>query len=340
MTREAPDKFTDVIASAAKQSSSLRSAKSPGSPRRCATRDDGLHQNLHGTDLIRLPERLTLYARLMRLDRPIGIYLLLWPALWALWFAARGVPDLRVLIVFVLGVVLMRSAGCAINDYADRDIDGHVARTRDRPLASGQLAPWEALAVFAVLSLMAFALTLLLNPLTSALSVAGALLAASYPYMKRFHPLPQVHLGATFGWAIPMAFAAQTGEFPPTLAWLLFVSTVAWTTAYDTIYAISDREDDRRLGVKSTALFFDSNDRLIIGMLQAFALLGLTFAGWLTSRGLPYALGLLCAATLAIYQQKLIAARDPGDCQRAFRNNNYCGMAVFIGLAADYALSA
>ena len=284
-----------------------------------------------------LAERLKLYGRLVRLNRPIGIYLLLWPTLWALWYAAHGVPNGKVLIVFLLGVVLMRSAGCAINDYADRSIDAHVARTQDRPLASGQLSSREALAIFAVLCLAAFTLVCLLNPLTVLFSVVGALLAASYPYMKRFHPLPQLQLGAAFGWAIPMAYTAQTAQFPPFTAWLLFCAALAWTIAYDTMYAMSDREDDIRLGVRSAAILFGRWDRAIIGGLQILALGGLAVIGRLDGRGWIYDAGLLAAAGFAIYQQRLIATGDPDDCQRAFRNNNYLGMSVFAALVLDYA---
>lgn len=285
-----------------------------------------------------MPTRFAPYAKLIRLDRPIGIYLLLWPTLWALWFAANGIPDLRLLIVFVLGVVLMRSAGCAINDYADRDIDPHVARTRERPLASGALSPRDAITVFVVLSLVALALALMLNRLTILFSIPAVLLAASYPYMKRVHPLPQVHLGTAFAWAIPMSFTAVTDELPPPDAWLLFLSAMAWTTAYDTIYAISDREDDLRVGVRSTAIFFGSQDRLAIGILHAIALLGLARVGWLHGRSLLYMLGILSAAGFAIYQQKLIAGREPQACQLAFRNNNYFGLSIFLGLVLDYAV--
>ena len=277
------------------------------------------------------------YARLIRLDRPIGIYLLLWPTLWALWIAAEGVPDLLVLLVFVVGVVLMRSAGCAINDYADREVDPHVARTKTRPLAAGHITPREALGVFAVLGLVAFALVLLLNGLTIALSVVAVLLAATYPFMKRFHHLPQVHLGAAFAWAIPMAFTAVTGLLPPVTAWLLFLATVLWTTAYDTMYAMCDREDDVKIGVKSSAILFGQHDRLIIGILQLLMLALLITVGILSGRGSWYWLGLLAAAMLSVYQQWLIREREPQPSLQAFLNNHWLGMAVFAGIAADYA---
>ncbi len=277
------------------------------------------------------------YARLVRLDRPIGIYLLLWPTLWGLWIAAEGVPDLLVLLVFVAGVVLMRSAGCAINDYADREVDPHVARTKTRPLAAGHITSREALGVFAVLGLSAFALVLLLNGLTIALSVVAVLLAATYPFMKRFHHLPQVHLGAAFAWAIPMAFTAVTNTLPPLVAWLLFLAAVLWTTAYDTMYAMCDREDDVKIGVKSSAILFGQHDRLMIGILQILTLALLVAVGILSERGAWYWLGLVVAAVLSGYQQWLIREREPHSSLQAFLNNHWLGMAVFAGIAADYA---
>lgn len=282
-------------------------------------------------------DKLRHYARLVRLDRPIGIYLLLWPTLWALWIAAEGVPDFLVLLVFIAGVVLMRSAGCAINDYADREVDPHVARTKTRPLAAGHITPREALGVFAVLGLVAFALVLLLNGLTIALSVVAVLLAATYPFMKRFHHLPQVHLGAAFAWAIPMAFTAVTGALPPCVAWLLFLAAVLWTTAYDTMYAMCDREDDVKIGVKSSAILFGQQDRLIIGILQILTLVLLVAVGILSERVAWYWLGLLVAALLSVYQQWLIREREPQSSLQAFLNNHWLGMAVFAGIAADYA---
>ena len=214
-----------------------------------------------------MKERLIQYARLMRLDRPIGIYLLLWPTLWALWIAGEGSPDALVVFVFIAGVTLMRSAGCVINDYADRNFDPHVERTRNRPIAAGRIKPKEALALFAVLCLLAFGLVLLMNRLTILLSLVGVMLAATYPFMKRYTHLPQVYLGAAFGWAVPMAFAAQTGTVPKE-AGLLFVATVLWATAYDTMYGMVDREDDVKIGVKSTAILFGDSDRVIIAIIQ------------------------------------------------------------------------
>lgn len=282
-------------------------------------------------------EKLRHYVHLVRLDRPIGIYLLLWPTLWALWIAAEGVPDLTILFVFVAGVVLMRSAGCAINDYADRDFDPHVARTKARPLAAGHIVPQEALIVFIVLVLIAFLLELLLNGLTIALSVVAVILAATYPFMKRFHHLPQVHLGAAFSWAIPMAFTAVTGEMPPLVAWLLFIAAVLWTTAYDTMYAMCDRDDDLKIGVKSSAILFGKHDRLVVGVLQALTLLLLLVVGMISGRGGWFWLGLLLATGFSVYQQWLIRNREPMPSLRAFLNNHWLGMTVFLGLALDYA---
>jgi len=281
-------------------------------------------------------EKLRHYMHLVRLDRPIGTYLLLWPTLWALWIAAEGVPNLGILFVFVAGVVLMRSAGCAINDYADRDFDAHVQRTQSRPLAAGHIAPKEALWVSAVLALVAFLLALYLNTLTVELSVVAALLAVTYPFMKRFHHLPQVHLGAAFSWAVPMAFTAVTGEMPSLVAWLLFFAAVLWTTAYDTLYAMCDREDDLRIGLKSSAILFGRHDRLIIAVLQVLMLASLATVGVLTGRGVWYGLSLLVAVGLSAYQQWLIRARDPQQSFHAFLNNNWLGMVVFVGLVADY----
>ena len=277
------------------------------------------------------------YALLMRLHRPIGILLLAWPTLWALWFAAGGVPDARVLAVFVAGIVLMRSAGCVINDYADRDFDPHVVRTRDRPIASGRVTPREALVLFAILSLAAFALVWLLNWLTIALSVVGAVLAATYPFFKRFTHLPQFYLGAAFGWGIPLAFAAQTGGVPP-LAWVLFAANIFWSVAYDTEYAMVDRDDDRRIGVKSTAILFGRFDRLMIGVAHALTLALLAVAGVMAQAPLLYYVGLIAAAGFAIYQQGLIRNRAGAGCFNAFLNNNWFGAVIFVALAVGLAL--
>ena len=230
----------------------------------------------------------------------------------------------------------MRSAGCAINDFADRDIDSMVERTRNRPLATGKISPKEALMVFVALSLAAFALVLTLNSLTIFLSIIGVALAATYPFMKRVHYFPQVHLGAAFGWAVPMAFTAQTADFPPPVAWLLFVATILWATAYDTMYAMADRNDDLKIGVKSTAILFGEADRLIIGILQVLLLLDLVLIAWQVDLGVFYYLGLAAAVGFAVYQQRLIADREPKYCFEAFLNNNYFGMAIFLGLVLHY----
>lgn len=284
---------------------------------------------------MRIIERLREYALLMRLNRPIGIFLLLWPALWALLVAGEGRPDPLVLMVFILGVVLMRSAGCVINDFADRRIDGHVQRTRDRPLAAGRVSALEAKLLFLLLCLLAFGLVLLLNTLTILLSFVGALLAATYPFMKRVTHLPQVYLGAAFGWSVPMAFAAQTGSVPP-IAWLLFTTTVLWATAYDTMYAMVDRDDDLVLGVKSTAILFGESDRSIIGIIQAMVLVCLLMIGHQAELGLYYFAGVFVASGMAVYQQALIRYREREGCFRAFLNNNWFGAAVFLGLLLDY----
>jgi 4-hydroxybenzoate polyprenyltransferase len=275
------------------------------------------------------------YAQLMRLHRPIGILLLLWPTLWALWFAGAGRPGLLVAAVFILGVVLMRSAGCVINDYADRDFDPHVARTRERPIAAGRVTPREALVLFVVLCLTAFALVLLMNGLTIALSVIGALLAASYPYTKRYTHLPQFYLGAAFGWSIPMAFAAQTGTIPA-IAWVLFGANIVWSVAYDTQYAMVDRDDDLKVGVKSTAILFGRWDRFFVGLFHLLTVVMLAWAGRMAGLGLMYYAGLVAASAIAGYQQGLIRRRERAACFRAFLNNNYFGAVVFAGLLLDY----
>src|SRR3989344_8158718 len=275
------------------------------------------------------------YAQLMRLHRPIGILLLAWPTLWALWIASQGRPDPHVLVVFVLGVVLMRSAGCVINDYADRHFDPHVARTRERPLAAGRVSPREALALFAVLCLIAFALVLTLNRLTILFSFAGAFLAATYPFLKRYTHLPQFYLGMAFGWGIPMAFAAQTGSVPG-LAWVLFAANVSWSVAYDTAYAMVDREDDLKVGVKSTAILFGRFDRAMILLFHLLTLSLLAYSGALAGLGLRYYAGLTAAFGFVLYQQRLMRDRTRDGCFRAFLNNNWFGAAVFAGLMFHY----
>jgi 4-hydroxybenzoate polyprenyltransferase len=282
-----------------------------------------------------LTNRLRDYISLMRLDKPIGIFLLLWPALWALLIASEGQPDPQILMIFILGVILMRSAGCVINDYADRDIDRHVARTRNRPLTAGRLNTTDARLLFVLLCVAALYLVLQLNRLTVLLSIGGVLLAASYPFMKRVTHLPQVYLGAAFGWSVPMAFAACTSTVPP-LAWLMFTATVLWATAYDTMYAMVDREDDLVLGVKSTAILFGESDRLIIGIIQALLLVCLLMIGHQAELGVMYYLGVLVAGGLAVYQQYLIRFREREGCFQAFLNNNWLGAAVFVGILLDY----
>lgn len=283
----------------------------------------------------RFDNRLHEYAQLMRLHRPIGIYLLLWPTLWALWLAGQGQPPQGTVVVFVLGVILMRSAGCVINDIADRNFDPHVARTRDRPLAAKRVTLQEAIAVAAVLAFLAFALVLTQNVFTIQLAFIGALLTISYPLMKRIHSLPQTYLGMAFGWGIPMSYAAVSNSLP-LIAWLLFLANICWSMIYDTQYAMVDRADDLKVGVKSTAILFGERDRQIIGALQVALLLLLALIGLLSGRGVVYYLGLFIAAWLALYQQYLIRNRQPQACFQAFLNNNAFGMAVFCGLLVDF----
>ena len=280
-------------------------------------------------------DRTRQYALLMRLHRPIGMLLLLWPTLWALWIASSGHPQPLVLAVLLLGVVVMRSAGCVINDYADRDFDPHVRRTRDRPLAAGRVTARQSIGLFLGLCLLAFALVLLLNELTIALSLIALALATTYPFVKRYTHLPQLYLGIAFGWAVPMAFAAQTGDVPA-VAWLLLTAVVLWALAYDSIYAMVDREDDVQIGVKSTAVLFGKADRAIIAGVQLAFLLLLAFIGQHIGLNLYYYLGLMAAALFALYQQHLIRHREPQRCFQAFLNNNWLGAAVFIGIFLDY----
>jgi 4-hydroxybenzoate polyprenyltransferase len=270
-------------------------------------------------------------AKLTRLDKPIGIGLLLWPLLWALWIATQGHPPPRLLAIFVAGTVVMRSAGCVINDFADRNIDPHVKRTQDRPLAARRLSPQEALALFIALLALALWLVLQLDGLTVAWSVGGALLTATYPFMKRFFPLPQLYLGAAFGWAIPMAFVATLGSVTP-LGWLIFAVTVLWAGVYDTIYAMVDRDDDLKLPVHSTAILFGRQDRLIIGILQALVLAGLAAIGLIARLAWPYWIGLALGTALFVYQQWLIRRREREACFKAFLNNNGFGLVVFGGV--------
>jgi len=282
-----------------------------------------------------IKQQLPDYARLMRLDKPIGILLLLWPTLWALWVAAEGLPSLSNLIIFVLGVILMRSAGCVINDYADRDFDLHVRRTKDRPLTSGRVTTKEALSLFAVLVLTSFVLVLFTNTETIYMSFGGVFLAALYPFMKRFTYFPQVFLGAAFGWAVPMAFTAETGTVSES-TWLLYVATLLWTIAYDTQYAMVDREDDLKVGIKSTAILFGEMDNVAIISLQALALVTLLLAANQLSAGLFFYLGILIAGGLFAYQYTLTQHRNTDMCFKAFLNNHWVGASIFIGVLLDY----
>ncbi|MDL5029412.1 4-hydroxybenzoate octaprenyltransferase [Vibrio gigantis] len=271
------------------------------------------------------------YWQLTRMNRPIGTLLLLWPTLWSLIIAAQGMPDFDVLVVFVLGVVLMRSAGCVINDFADRKVDGHVKRTKQRPLPSGLVSSKEAILLFLVLAVVSFLLVLTMNPLTIKLSFIGVGLAFIYPFMKRFTHLPQIFLGLAFSWAIPMAWAAQTNELP-SVVWFIFVINALWTIAYDTQYAMVDRDDDLKIGIKSTAILFGRFDKLIIGSLQLVTLAMLIALGMYYQLGDTFYWALLVAGSLFVYQQHLMRHRDRDLCFQAFLNNNYVGMAVTVGL--------
>jgi 4-hydroxybenzoate polyprenyltransferase len=274
-------------------------------------------------------------VELTRLNKPIGAYLLLWPTLWALAIAGEGAPDIRITFVFVIGVFLMRSAGCAINDYADRHIDPHVKRTRDRPLASGRISEKEALLVFVVLGSLAFLLVLSLNRFTILLSIVGILLAVSYPFMKRYHYLPQVHLGAAFGWAIPMAFAAQTGHLSKQ-AWLLYLAALVWAVAYDTMYSMVDRDDDLKIGIKSSAILFGEHDRAMVGLFQFLFILTLCLVGIDLGFSTIYYFALALASLFLLYEQLLIVYRLPEYCFRAFLHNHWVGAIVFAGIMGHY----
>jgi 4-hydroxybenzoate polyprenyltransferase len=278
-----------------------------------------------------LLKKLDAYERLMRLDKPIGILLLLWPTLWALWLAGQGQPDWRVVWIFVLGTVLMRSAGCVMNDLADRNFDGKVERTRERPLATGEVSVREALVLAAILCLLAFSLVLVLNPLTVGLSVAALLLAASYPFTKRFLAIPQAYLGIAFGFGIPMAYAALT-DGVPIIAWLLLMANIFWAIAYDTEYAMVDRDDDLKIGIRSSAIWFGRFDVVIIMGCYAVMLLLLSAAGVALDMQWPYFTGLLIAALIAVYHYFLIRARERAACFKAFLHNNWLGAAVFAGI--------
>ena len=279
--------------------------------------------------------KLLAYHRLMRTDKPIGALLLLWPTLWALWVATPGVPPLWILGVFIAGVWLMRAAGCVVNDYADRKFDGHVKRTAHRPLPSGQVTEKEARTRFIVLVLLSFLLVLTLNTMTILLSVAALALAWVYPFMKRYTHLPQVVLGAAFGWSIPMAFAAVS-ESVPLSCWLMFLANILWAVAYDTQYAMVDRDDDLKIGIKSTAILFGRHDKLIIGILQVAVLALMVTMGYLNGLNWAFYWAVLVAGMLFVYQQKLIAKREREACFKAFMNNNYVGLVLFLGLAMSY----
>ncbi len=278
------------------------------------------------------------YARLMRLDKPIGIWLLLWPTLWALWLAGDGRPDQSLFIVFVVGVVVMRSAGCVLNDYADRNIDPYVERTRARPIASGAVHPVEALTLFLALGLIAIGLATMLNRPAQLLAVVAAGLTIVYPFVKRLVSIPQFILGAAFGWAVPMVFAAQTGETPQ-LAWLMFGTALTWAVIYDTFYAMVDREDDRKIGVKSTAILFGDMDLFVIGGLQVLMLFSLILIGMRAGLGPWYYASVGLAAILMACHQRLARERDPEGCFKAFRHNHYVGMVVFFGIVLHYSFN-
>ncbi len=281
--------------------------------------------------------RIALYLRLIRLDKPIGILLLLWPTLMAIWLASDGNPDWRLVAIFCIGTVLMRSAGCAINDYADRDFDRHVARTAERPLTSGKIRAWEAVAIAAVLACLAFLLILPLNTLTKQLSVAAVLIAASYPYFKRFFAIPQAYLGIAFGFGIPMAFAAVQNTVPPA-AWLLLIANIFWAIAYDTEYAMVDRDDDLKIGIKTSAITFGRFDVAAVMLCYALAFALISIVGWQYGLRLWFIVGLLIAIACAMYHYALIRERDRTRCFAAFRHNNWLGAAIFAGIAIDYAV--
>jgi 4-hydroxybenzoate polyprenyltransferase len=282
-----------------------------------------------------LKQKLVAYGQLMRVDKPIGTYLVLWPTYWALWIAAEGIPDLKLLLIFSLGVFLTRSAGCAINDFADRHIDGHVKRTHQRPIPSGRVSAKEALILFASLMVVAFVLVLFTNTQTVLLSFGALALAAVYPFMKRYTHLPQVVLGAAFAWSIPMAFSAVQNSLPPYL-WLIYAATLLWTVAYDTLYAMVDRDDDLRIGVKSTAVLFGDADKLIVSLLKVATLVLLVTVGVQLEMSFWYYAGLLIAAALFVRQQYQVRHRERDPCFRAFLNNHYVGMAIFAGIFLHY----
>ncbi|MDO9310560.1 MAG: 4-hydroxybenzoate octaprenyltransferase [Nitrosomonas sp.] len=282
-----------------------------------------------------MADRIQTYVQLMRLDKPIGILLLLWPMLWGLWFAAQGLPDWQILIIFVLGTVLMRSAGCVINDYADRKIDPHVERTKNRPMAAGRVSSKEALLLAAGLSICAFLLILPLNQLTILLSVPALFLAGTYPFTKRFFAMPQAYLGIAFSFGIPMAFAAQTDNLPP-IIWILMLANLFWVIAYDTAYAIVDKPDDLKIGIQTSAITFGRFDVLGVMVCHACFIAIMLIIGQLQQMNLAYYAGLMGATGLIIYQYTLIRNRDRALCFKAFLHNNWVGMVVFAGIALDF----
>ncbi|NNF50787.1 MAG: 4-hydroxybenzoate octaprenyltransferase [Woeseiaceae bacterium] len=275
------------------------------------------------------------YGKLMRVDRPVGIWLLMWPTLWALWLAGEGHPDQGLFVIFLLGVFVMRSAGCVLNDFVDRRIDPYVERTRSRPLASGAVAPFEALILFVALGLVAIGLVIMLNKQAQLLAIVGAALTVAYPFVKRYVSIPQFILGAAFGWAVPMAFAAQTGSTPE-LAWLVFGAALIWAVIYDTFYAMVDREDDMKLGVKSTAILFGEADLFVIAGLQALMVAALALVGYRAELGFWYYASVMVAAALMAWHLWLARDREPAGCFRAFLQNHYIGMIVFIGIVLHY----
>lgn len=302
-------------------------------------RSDNLHDmkkaQAEGSILPGFLTQLTNYAQLMRLDNPIGTWLLGWPALWALWLAGEGHPDGGIFIVFVLGIIVMRSAGCVLNDFADRKIDPHVERTRNRPIASGAVAPMEALTLFVALALIAIGLAAMLNRQAQLLAIVAAGLTIVYPFIKRYLSIPQFVLGMAFGWAVPMAFAAQTGQTKQ-LAWLVFGTALVWAVIYDTFYAMADREDDLKIGVKSTAILFGDADLFVIGGLQILMLIALIFIGDMAELGAWYYACVFISAVLMVYHQWLARDRQPANCFNAFLHNQYIGMMVFIGIVLHY----
>lgn len=281
--------------------------------------------------IFKIKNRIQQYLILMRFHKPIGIFLLLWPTLWALWVAAKGIPDLLILTIFVCGVIVMRAAGCVINDIVDRQIDGHIERTKMRPLVNEAVSLTEAISLFVILCIIAFSLVLLTNMKTILLAIPALLLVISYPFMKRYTHWPQLFLGIAFAWSIPMSFTAQTGHVA-SIAWLIFLTTVLWVVVYDTMYAMVDREDDLKIGVKSTAIFFGSHDVWVISFLQLIILSLLLLIGWMLAFHVGYFMSIALAALLIIYQQALIRRREPEKCFRAFLNNNWFGLLVFVGI--------